>query len=69
METNIRQYTCRDCIWSDQCEDNQICSFYDDENLSMELTEVEIELRIERERALYKKEFLKYVKEYGYELF
>lgn len=58
------KYTCVDCIWSDQCENAEICDFFDRGELENELpSDHEIQKIIESNRNNYFNEYFVYTKE------
>lgn len=64
MNENTNRHSCRTCIWNDQCEDEQPCAFYDDSSNEIDLSDVEIEQRVENGRRKFRNEYWKYMKEY-----
>lgn len=57
------QRSCLTCIWHEQCEDEKPCSFYDDGRDIMDLTDKEIQIKIENDRKIFAKQYEKYVAE------
>ena len=55
MNENTNRHSCRTCIWNDQCEDEQPCAFYDDGSNEIDLSDAEIEQRVENGRRKEKK--------------
>lgn len=64
MNENTNRHSCRTCIWNDQCEDEQPCAFYDDGSNEIDLSDAEIEQRVENGRRKFRNEYWKYMKEY-----
>lgn len=62
MENN-EVYSCLDCIWHDQCEDEKSCEFFD--RGQIQVSDEELESQIESGRIKYRNEYAKYANEYG----
>lgn len=56
------QRSCLECIWYDQCGNDEICSMFDPGEL---LTDEEIKIEIEIRRRQYGAEYQKYIEQYG----
>lgn len=48
MDENNNRLSCQTCIWNDQCEDEQPCALYDNGNNKIDLSDAEIEQKIEK---------------------
>ena len=64
MRDYTDQYSCRTCIWNEQCENETPCSFHDDGRSEIDLSDTEIENQVESGRRKYEDEFSEYVKEF-----
>lgn len=60
---NSEVYSCLDCIWHDQCEDEKPCEFFD--RGQNQMSEKELESQIESGRVKYRNEYDKYINEYS----
>lgn len=66
MEENyIGQHLCPNCIWSDQCDGECSCEFYDDGKSVVSLSDARIEEFIENDRKSFMDEYWEYVNEYS----
>lgn len=60
-----KNYTCENCIWNSQCPSREICDFFDNGQYNdLELSDEEIELRIETDRNEYRQAYQKYIQEF-----
>lgn len=61
-ECNYR-HLCRTCIWNEQCEGEKPCNFYDDGRNITDLSDSEIQAKVENDRKQFAKEYENYVLE------
>lgn len=57
------RHSCRTCIWNEQCEDEKPCEFYDDGRNIIDLSDDEIQAKVENDRVKFTKEYENYVSE------
>lgn len=59
-----KKYSCIDCIWYDQCSSDEPCEFFDRGRSDSDLSDEDIELRVELGRKEYDQAYQKYIREF-----
>lgn len=59
------KYSCVDCIWHDKCDSDEPCDFFDRGQISLELSDNEIEIYVEISRKVYGQAYQKYIQEFS----